>query len=125
MKDSFGNSFTKTLATTAVAAVTLLLFITTAFAGGKLGGFSAYLPLIILATSSLSITSIWLFGRPRKADSISAKKLATLEQRVVELEERINNAEIVDNFESRLAKKEAQLRAANSHTAPASSTLTS
>lgn len=124
MKDSFGNSFTKTLATTVVATVTLLLFITTAFAGGKLGGFSAYLPLIILATSSLSILSIWMFGRPRKADSLSARKLAALELRVAELEERITNAEIVENFESRLAKKEALGRAATSHTAPVESPLT-
>lgn len=110
MKDSFGNSFTKTMATVSVAVVTLLLFATTAIAGAKLGGFAAYLPIVILITSSLSITSIWLFGRPRKADSISAKKLAQLEARVAELEQRIINAEIVDDFESRLADKEVERR---------------
>jgi hypothetical protein len=110
MKDSFGNSFTKTLATIGVAVVTAVLFITTAIAGGKLGGFSAYLPVIILATSSLSISSIWLFGRPRKSDSASLKKLKELEARVHELETRIHNAEFIDSFENRLAEKEIKRR---------------
>jgi hypothetical protein len=74
MKDSFGNSFTKTLATSAVVVVTAVLFITTAVAGVRLGGFAAYLPVIILVTSSLSISSIWLFGRPRKSDSASPRR---------------------------------------------------
>ncbi|MGJ8673067.1 hypothetical protein [Rubritalea sp.] len=114
MKDSFGNSFTKTLATIGVVVATAILFITTAIAGGKLGGFSAYLPLAILLSSSVSITAIWLFGRPRKSDSASLKKLKELENRVCELEARIHNAEIVDSFENRLAEKEVNHRFAKS-----------
>lgn len=110
MKDSFGNSFTKTLATVGVAVVTAILFITTAIAGGKLGSFAAYLPLAILLSSSVSIAGIWLFGRPRKSDSASLKKLKELENRVQELEARIHNAEIVDSFENRLAEKEISQR---------------
>jgi len=110
MKDSLGNSFTKTLATTAVAGATAVLFITTAIAGNKLGGLAAYLPILILVTSSLSVASIWLFGRPRKSDSASLKKLQQLETRIGELEIRITNAEIVENFENRLAEKEVEAR---------------
>lgn len=111
MKDSFGNSFTKTIATVAVALVTLLLFVTTSLAGVKLGEFSSYLPLLILGTSSISISSIWLFGRPRKSESASQRQLAALEARIAELETRITNAEIVNGFEDRLAEKE--LKATN------------
>lgn len=110
MKDSLGNSFTKTLATAAVAGASAVLFITTAIAGNNLGGLAAYLPVLILATSSLSVASIWLFGRPRKSDSASLKKLQQLETRIGELELRISNAEIVDNFENRLAEKEVAAR---------------
>ncbi|MFC5050566.1 hypothetical protein ACFPK9_08070 [Rubritalea spongiae] len=110
MKDSFGNSFTKTLATLGVAATTAVLFITTAIASGKLGGLAAYLPIAILLTSSLSISAIWLFGRPRKSDSTSLKNLRELETRVEELEARIHNAEVVDAFENRLAEKEVNQR---------------
>lgn len=123
MKDSFGNSFTKTLATSAVVVVTAVLFITTAVAGVRLGGFAAYLPVIILVTSSLSISSIWLFGRPRKSDSASLKKLQQLEVRVAELESRISNAEIVDSFENRLAEKEVTSRMGTSSTSYASPSM--
>ena len=115
MQDSLGNSFTKTLATTAVAGVTAVLFITTAVAGNKLGGFAAYLPILILATSSLSIASIWFFGRPRKSDSASLIKLQQLEARIEELESRIHNAEVVDSFENRLAEKAVKARFSASH----------
>lgn len=110
MKDSFGNSFTKTLATIGVAVASAILFITTAIAGGQLGSYAAYLPVLILVTSSASITAIWLFGRPRKSDSASLKKLKELEARVAELESRIHNAEVVDTFENRLAEKEVKQR---------------
>ncbi len=110
MKDSLGNNFTKTLATTAVAGASAVLFITTAVSGNQLGGFASYLPILILVTSSLSVASIWLFGRPRKSDSASLKKLQQLEARIEELETRITNAEIVENFENRLAEKEIKAR---------------
>lgn len=125
MKDSFGNSFTKTLATTAIAIATVVLFITTALVGSGLGGFAAYLPILILVTSSFSIVSIWLFGRPRKSDSASLKKLKQLEARVEELETRITNAEMVENFEERLAKKEIKVRFNETQPAPAPSKLRS
>ncbi|MFC4992763.1 ABC transporter C-terminal domain-containing protein [Rubritalea tangerina] len=110
MKDTFGNSFTKTLATGAVVTVTAILFITTAAAGPNLGGFAAYLPIIILVTSSASIASIWFFGRPRNLDSPTLKQLHQLELRIQELEQRIANAEIVNDFENRLAEKEIKSR---------------
>lgn len=125
MKDSFGNSFTKTLATTAVVVVSAVLFITTAVAGVRLGGFAAYLPVIILVTSSLSVASIWLFGRPRKSDSASLKNLQQLEERVEELESRISNAELVDSFENRLAEKEIKARKSHNSSSYATSSLES
>jgi|GEM_PF-2245696 hypothetical protein len=110
MKDSLGNTVSKTLSTATVAGAAAILFITTAVSGNKLGGFAIYLPILILVTSSLSIASIWFFGRPRKSDSASVKKLQQLEARIEELETRITNAEIVENFENRLAEKEIKAR---------------
>lgn len=125
MKDNLGNNVTKTLASCAIAFSTIPIFIATSVAGARLGDFSSYLPLIILGSSSLSITSIWLFGRPRKVESASIKKLAQLEQRIEELEQRISNAEVIDSFENRLAAKEVQQRAEKSYTSPVENSLSS
>lgn len=107
---TIGNGLTKSLATCAIAAATIPLFIITCVAGVKLGNLYSYLPFVVLGSSSISIASIWFFSRTHKPDSISNKKLATLENRVAILEQRIINAEIVDDFESRLAEKEVERR---------------
>jgi hypothetical protein len=91
-----------------LAAVTL--FITTAIAGTQLGGFAAYLPLVILCTSALSITSIWIFGDSSKSKSVQLKKFKLLEAKIRELESRIYNVEIIEKFEDRLAEKDFQER---------------
>ncbi|GAA5495841.1 hypothetical protein Rhal01_02020 [Rubritalea halochordaticola] len=112
MKDSFGNTFNKTVATGIISVVTLLLFVTTAVANSRLG-FAVYLPCIILLTSSLSIASIWIFGRPRKPDSPAINQLEAMQKKIAELEKRLSNAELVNNFEDRLAEKEANFRHSN------------
>lgn len=115
MKDSFGNTLNKTIATGAIALVTLLLFVTTAVANTRLG-LAAFLPSIILVTSASSIASVWYFGRPRKPDSPALQQLQQLQTKVEELEKRLANAEIVHNFEDRLAHKEAHFRNSNKFT---------
>ena len=68
----------------------------------------AWLPLIILLCTAYAIFCVWRSGG--RSDRSDAAELEALRDKVRELEERLESAEVVDAFEERLAAKEAELR---------------
>lgn len=107
----------KALATSMILGALVLLFIVYSFS------HAIDNPLLTLGTllaATLSIFSVWFFGKKTNNDAEITTELARLRRELLdvhedldELEERLRNIEMVESFEDRLARKELQRRAPN------------
>ncbi|MEM9479822.1 MAG: hypothetical protein AAGA58_09245 [Verrucomicrobiota bacterium] len=107
VRESITGNVARVSATTIVAWAGVAVFGIYALLGRFIGGESILFPALILASTAIPISIIWLVGRGGQIEA-RQRKILELERRVEELEERVANAEAVEAFEERLAKKEAE-----------------
>ncbi len=106
------NNVVKTTATAIITAGTVLLMGGYGIAHFFGADISPSLPLATLAASAVSTACVWIFGRP-KADALYGseinklrREMHTMAEDIDKLQERIINAEYIESFEERLARKE-------------------
>ena len=110
------NNVIKTTATAIIAGGTVLLMGVYGMVNIFGGDLNQYLPMATLAASTLSTASVWIFGRP-KADALYGTEINNLRnemhhmaKEIDVLQDRILNAEHIEDFEERLARKEIGAR---------------
>ena len=62
--------------------------------------------LCAIGATALSTGAVWLFGKPEEIDKTQSKKIAELESTLTELKERLENVEVINRFETKLAEEE-------------------
>ena len=68
----------------------------------------ATLPVFAIAGSSLATAAVWLFGRPKNPREASEKQVAALEATLLDLQQRLENVETINRYETTLAEEEAR-----------------
>jgi hypothetical protein len=64
------------------------------------------LPIWSIVASAIAISSVWFFGKPTEVDKEQTKQIAELKATMLELKERVENVEVIDRFETKLAQEE-------------------
>lgn len=112
------NNVIKTAATAVIVGGTIILMGIFAMAGDRLAGAS-YLPIITALSSAAATACVWIFGRP-KTEAMHDAQVRELKKHIADLnhtvdavqthlgtvDKRLANAEYIEDFEERLARKE-------------------
>ena len=119
---SAANNFIKATATGVIAGGALLLMVVYGIFGDRLAG-SQYLPLATAVSSAVTTACIWIFGRP-KVEKMHNEEIHALKSQIADLnltveemqdhfaliDKRLTDAEYIEDFEERLARKEITSR---------------
>lgn len=111
------NNIIKTAATGVIAGGTILLMGIYGWFGDSLAG-SQYLPMATAVSSAVATACVWIFGRPKAEEDRNREiyqlrrqlkdlniTLDEMELLVEDVDKRLGNVEVIENFEDRLAKK--------------------
>ena len=112
------NNVIKTVATGIIAGSTIILMGIYGFLGDDFAGAS-FLPIATAVSSAMATACIWIFGRPkaeaqrnaeitalnRQVNSLN-KTIDTMQGHFDSIDKRLTNAEYIEDFEERLARKE-------------------
>jgi len=66
------------------------------------------LPLWTIASSAVATLGVWFFGKPKAIDERQRKEIKELQTTIVELKERLENVEVMNRFETKLAESHSE-----------------